>query len=355
MGLPELSRDGALAILPIHFDLPAHAIPLGTFVRTAQQAEAIIRSLNKELFDGKLKYEILVLPPQEGTFLTKLGIYLVGSAWIAVVWTILESDIGKGFIQGLTTHEPAYWAEQAGEAIREMIVSEDDLESVEDISEQTKDDETKCFAAANILVEAIISFLQKDAAELESIGITTTRFRDSFAARNEFYEACIEVPEIRAVGFEDKPVFPIKRSDFTRLQIPLSPEKDENDQPWITGIVDLKVTSPNWEKEDRQRSWKGKNAQGQERHFRIEDEHFWGLVKAKKLNTHIIDTIKVQWAFQEKDKKPKNFRVLRVLEFNGDILSKALDDNALSAILGDFSNIEDDQTDLFTYLDNPKE
>ncbi|TWG95870.1 hypothetical protein L598_002900000080 [Mesorhizobium sp. J18] len=339
------SGDGLLAILPIHFDLPAHAIPLHTFVRTAEQAEVIIASLNRELFDGKLKYEMLVLPPQEGSFKSRIGVYLFGG-WLAV-WTFTESDIGQAFIRGLTLQEPAHWAEQAGSAIREQIVSNDDDGNTGEADDASADDEANCHAAAEFLVDATKSFLQTDVAELESVGITTTRFRDGFSARNEFYEACAATPDIRAVGFEDEPVFPINRSGFARLQVVLPPVKDENDEPWLTDIVDLKVTSPNWEREDRHRSWKARDAKGRERLFRIEDEEFWGLVKAEQLNIHIMDTIKVQWAFQGKASSPKNIRVLRVLEFNGDVLSDALDDNALAAILGAHSEIATDQGDLF--------
>lgn len=342
----RLDKDGALAILPIHFDLPAHAIPLDTFVRTAEQTEAIIASLNRELFDGKLKYEILVLPPQEGSFKSKIGVYLFGG-WIAV-WTFTESDIGQAFIRGLTLQEPAHWAEQAGSAIREQIVSNEDGEAIEEADEAPEDDEARCLAAAEFLVDATKSFLQTDVAELETVGITTTRFRDGFAARNEFYEACADTPDIRAVGFEDEPVFPIDRSDFARLQVSLPSAKDDDDEPWLTAIVHLKVTSPNWEREDRQRSWKAKDAKGRERLFRVEDEQFWGLVKAEQLNIHIMDTIKVQWAFQGKAGSPKNIRVLRVLEFNGDVLSEPLDENALDAILGAYTVADNDQADLFS-------
>jgi hypothetical protein len=344
------SRYGALAILPIHFDLPSHAIPLETFVRTAEQAEAIIISLNRELFDGKLRYEILVLPPQEGTFKSSIGVHLLGG-WIAV-WTFTESDIGQAFIRGLTLEEPAHWAEKIGSAIREQIVSDDDDETVGEADDASVDHGTKGHAAAEFLVDVAKSFLQTDVAELESVGITTTRFRDSYSARNEFYDACAATPDIRAVGFEDGPVFPIDRSEFARLQVVLPPLKDDDDEPWHTDIVDLKVTSPNWEREDRQRSWKAKDAKGRERLFRIEDEQFWGLAKAERLNIHIMDTIKVQWAFQGKVNSPKNIRVLRVLEFNGDPMSEPLDHDALTAVLGEFRENDTDQGDLFTGAGN---
>ncbi len=341
----RVDRDGALAALPIHFDLPAHAIPLDTFVCTAEQVAVIIASLNRELFDGKLKYEILVLPPQEGTFKSSIGVKLF-AGWIAV-WTFTESDIGQAFIRGLTLKEPAQWAEQAGSAIRDQIVSNNDDETIGETVDASTDDKAKCHAAAEFIVDATKSFLQTDVAELETVGITTTRFRDGYSARNEFYEACVATPDIRAVGFEDEPIFPIDRSDFAHLQVALPPAREEDDEPWHTDLVDLKVTSPNWEREDRQRSWKARDAQGRERLFRIEDEQFWGLVKAERLNIHIMDTIKVQWAFHGKASSPKNIRVLRVLKFNDDVLSEPLDENALDAILGAFSEIETAQGDLF--------
>lgn len=71
-------------------------------------------------------------------------------------------------------------------------------------------------------------------------------------------------------------------------------------------------------------------------------------MKAEYLNIHIMDTIKVQWAFQGKANSPKNIRVLRVLKYNGDALSEPLDDNALTAVLGTFSEIDTEQGDLFT-------
>lgn len=46
---------------------------------------------------------------------------------------------------------------------------------------------------------------------------------------------------------------------------------------------------------------------------------------------------------------PKNIRVLPVLEFNGDVLCEPLDENALDAILGDYTVADSNQADLFSY------
>lgn len=338
----ERTDGHAIETISIHFDVPGHQIPLSTFIRTAEQTEAVIRSLNRELFDGNLRYELLVLPPEEGSFRSKLGVVLLGG-W-AVLWTFTESDIGKAFIKGLTTHEPAHWAEAVGAGLREKLIG--GAEAAAPAGDEPGE-EAKCRYGAMIVAEATKSFLQANVSELEQVGITKTRFRDAFEARNEFYQACVQTPDLRAIGFEDAPRFPIDRAGFSRLQVVLPPKEDDYDEPWLTGIAILKVTSPNWDREDRQRQWKGKDGKGRERYFRIDDEHFWSLVKAAQLSIHIIDTIKVQWAFHGKADNPKNIRILKVLEFNDEVLSGPLDDNALDAILGQHANVADGQGHLF--------
>jgi hypothetical protein len=171
-------------------------------------------------------------------------------------------------------------------------------------------------------------------------------FRDAFEARNEFYSACYANREIQALGFEEEPLFPIKRSDFSRLQVALAPREDVPQAGnWIVEIVTLNVTSPNWDREDRNRTWKGKDVNRKERNFSIEDDHFWTLVWNRQINPHIIDTIKVQWAFLVDRRRTP--RVLRVLEFNDQVLGEPLDENELTARLGVFTRSSDAQQRLF--------
>ncbi|TJW09336.1 MAG: hypothetical protein E5W82_21595 [Mesorhizobium sp.] len=92
---------------------------------------------------------------------------------------------------------------------------------------------------------------------------------------------------------------------------------------------------------DRQRQWKGKDGSGRERLFKIEDEQFWQLVANDSLRPHIFDTMKVQWAFRTEGGKPKDTRIMRVLEYNETVLAAPLDDNALGALLGQYADEED--------------
>lgn len=94
----------------IHFDVKQHFLKLETFIQTATHAKEVINALDKELFEGKLKYDLIVVPPTEGTFLTKLAIWVGGAA--AAIIGFLETDIGKALVVGLTEKEPAQWVEE---------------------------------------------------------------------------------------------------------------------------------------------------------------------------------------------------------------------------------------------------
>lgn len=326
------------AIFPIHFNVPEHVLPLNTFVETAEQTAALIRALGDELADGKLVFQVVVIPPAEGSFKTRLGVIVMAGA--VALWGFVESDIGKAFVRGITEHEPAHWSGQLGQTIRDIAI---DMVSAKP---QEEDEEALCAAAAEMLVKLAADFLQADTDSLEVSGITVERYRDAYDARNQFYEACEQTPGLQGVGFSEAPVFPVQRADFVRLQVRIPPKEDEP-EPWIAGLTILKVTSPNWNRDDKTRQWKGRDPKGRDRFFRIDDEHFWLLVRQEKLNPHIIDTIKVQWAFQGTHENPRNAKVLRVLKFNDEPLAESLDDRALDAILGAFTPVVDDQPDLF--------
>lgn len=339
LGAPLATELGErTAIFSIHFDVPEHVLPLDTFVETAEQTAALIRALGHELADGALVFQVVVIPPAEGSFKTRLGVIVMAGA--VALWGFVESDIGKAFVKGFTQHEPAHWSEQLGQMIRAAAI---DLLSEEP---QGEDEEALCAAAAKMLVELAADFLQADTEPLQASGITVERYRDAYDARNRFYQACERSSGLQGVGFSDAPNFPVQRADFIRLQVPIPPKEDKPER-WIAGLTILKVTSPNWNRDDKWRQWKGRDPKGRDRFFRIDDEHFWLLVRQEWLNPHIIDTIKVQWAFQGTYENPRNAKVLRVLEYNDEPLAEPLDDRALDAILGAFTPVVDDQPDLF--------
>ena len=208
----------------------------------------------------------------------------------------------------------------------------------------------RCHAEAVILAEATKSFLQRETSELVQVGVNPKNFRSAYEARNLFYKSCTEDREIRSLGFEEADIFPIERKDFAKLQVALPPKEEEAQKElWKVEVTTLQVTSPNWDKEDKNRLWKGKDQYGRDRLFRIEDEYFWHLVKHERLHPHITDTLKVQWAFRSEDGRYKDMRVLKVLEYNGEILGSLLDMNSLTLLLGAYGAAQNSsgQQDLF--------
>ncbi len=345
-------EDGAIEVLPIHFDVPNHYIPLKTFIQTANQAEGVVASLNTEWFAGELEYEVVVVPPRPGSLLVGLGVAVVT---ITVAgWKFLHSEIGKAFVCGLTGKEPAHWAKHIGERIRSTVSSEHIAEELTDVpkleanDEESAPPEIRNTSTSIILVESTKAILTKDAGELRRVGVDPEHFREALEARNEFYRACWEEDELRAIGFDETDTFPISRKDFVQLQVPLGPREETlEEEPSTVEITMVTVSSPNWDRGDASRMWRGKDATGRYRNFKMTDEGFWSLATQDQLVLHGQDTMKVQWAFQGDGAKRKNYRVLRVLEYNGEHLSDPLDGDALDAILGPYRAGEEDQDDLF--------
>lgn len=331
-----------LEIIPIYFDVPEHFLPLNEFIETARTTKEVIDCLNEEFFDGQFKYQLIVLPPEQGSFKSRLGIKTVTVAGIlAFSWAGLESDVGKSYIKGLTGYEPAYWAEKLGESHREAL-TQDETEKEQAIS-------VGC--AARILSESTKGFLEQDYNELRKSGVTKKKFRSAYQAKNEFYESCYSLPAIKGIGFDDTENFPIKRNDFPNhiIDIPAK-EENEEERDWIVEIRYIKVTSPNWDRSDTQRTWRGKYRQHDQDKFavfHVEDEIFWGLVDKHKIESIGVDTLKVQWAFIEENGRRKMTRVLKVLEYNGHPVSQPLQDEELKEKLYAFRIKEEKQQDFF--------
>ncbi|MCE9508314.1 MAG: hypothetical protein K8R48_08410 [Alphaproteobacteria bacterium] len=327
--------DGHLIqVLPLHFNIAEHYLPLDEFIETAKNTRAIVENFNKEFCGGKLKYRIVVLPPEKGSFKSRLGVWIIAGA--STLWLFAESDIGKGYISGLTGQEPAYWAKQSGVATKKAI------------DEVTKKDTNESKQAASVVLkECAKGFLAKDTDELRKIGMDKRHFREAYEAKNEFYTTCSNNPEIKGIGFDDTEKFPIKRVDFPRFIVDLPPKDDDDaNLNWQTEVKTVTVTSPVWIRDGR--LWQAKVDNKRPVLFSIDDDGFWSRVENNGLKPKIFDQLKVQWAFIADGKIRKNTRVLRVLEYNGSELTKPLSTSELNKVLKTFTAREDEDTpDLF--------
>lgn len=331
-------------LLFFHFDVQDHYLKLETFIQTAESARRIIEALDKTFFKGLLQYELIVVPPEEGTFLSKLALWVVGGA--SAVFAFANSDVGAAFIEGLTGQPPAHWATEAGKATRATI--EGAAKLIETDSEEhgepsaAPEDDAACRESAKITVEITRAILESSPEKLRKVGMDFGDLPDALDARADFYLACIDDSEVKRVGFTPGDDFPIPRSSFPERAIrPQRKDSDETLPEWVVSVESIYVTSPNWDEEDQKaRQWKGKDQIRRDCYFVVEDKEFWQLAKRRTLHVEVLDNLKVQWAYQIVDGRPKNRRVLRVLEINGDKLADPLGHEALSAVLGGYSAVE---------------
>jgi hypothetical protein len=323
--------------------VPVHYIPHSTFEEAAAAIRAVIDAYNRELYDGQLGYELLVFPSEDGSFLARWGIRLLAGA--AAIGAFTAHDFGKGFVKGLTNHTVEELGQMAGSYGQSKFL--DAVNAVGTALKPTAATRPRCDRETAIITETTKSFLQTDQTHLDQVGITPRRYREAYGARNGFYQACAADQRVNGIGFDETTEFPIRRKRFAELIVPLPPREEPTDaKAWQVEIVTISVTSPNWDRTDRRRPWKGRDDNGRERLFRIDDQQFWGLVQERKIGPRIIDAVKVQMAFVGPHRR--DARVLRVLEYNGQLLGEPLDGNALEAILGAFNTPPGDNTpDLF--------
>lgn len=330
-------KEGQL--LPIHFDLPRHVIPLRTFVETAENASRIAEVINQELFGGTFVLEVVIVPPEEGSFLTKLGI-VVAAVGIWVAQEIASGplgDIGSGMFAEIVSKDGSDVGKELVQGVRAAF---------EELTSPSEDKEAKCIAASVVTVAAVKWILQEDNEDLDALPIAPL-LKDAFVAKRRFYEACKELPDLKAIGFSRQPTFPIKRSDFQRLsQIPESADDDE----WRVAIENITGTSPNWNRKDTARNWKGADQEGHARFFVIRDDRFWDMVFRGQLEPRIADSMRVQWAYKQGPKRPKNHIVLRVLEFNGVKVSPEMSDRDIRPFLDSFRRVDEPEPTLFDNL-----
>ncbi|RDU63806.1 MULTISPECIES: hypothetical protein [Helicobacter] len=123
-------------IFNIYLGQEEHYITLEEMDKIIQAVNNIGDSLTKKLFTSSSKEFFVVYPYEIGSFKIKIGI--VGAALAIMSW-LGESDLGKAFVKGLTGNETPYYAEKAGELLRDAIkgVLEKSVNTLEIINNNT--------------------------------------------------------------------------------------------------------------------------------------------------------------------------------------------------------------------------
>ena len=337
----------------LHFDVPQHHIKLETFIATANSTKRIIDKLNSEFFEDNLTFELIVEPPKNGSFLSLLKIRFKGTAIAGgVTFAFLNSPVGAAFIEGLTDKTPVEWARLLGEATSRTAADVTDQLSKKTLVEEQRAKpiiDQKC--AIKIMASMTQGALEKDNIELKQLGLENGDMVEIMHARADFYEACVQDSDVFGVGFGEENDFPVPRRSFPeRAQRPLRKEPDNDDSELIVEIETIYVNSPNWDQEDQSmRKWKGKDTARKDCYFSIQDADFWQLVRQKELHVQGFDKLKVQRAYNNTAGKPKDRKVLKVLEYNDEKLGEPLSRESLISLIGLHGNgfTFDTQPNLF--------
>ena len=220
----EIARwefEGQSDRLFIHFDVQEHFLKLDTFIRTANSARGVIEALDKTFFQGSLEYELIVLPPESGTFLSKIALWISGGA--ATVFAFANTEIGSAYIEGLNGKSPSHWANQLGEKTQSLLLDaseliEDDLIPKVNVSPKhgvqpiSPADEAVCLASAKIIIAMTRGVLEKSTEQLNIIGMEVGNLTDALEARADFFSACIDDRTVRRIGFTSEEDFPSRET-----------------------------------------------------------------------------------------------------------------------------------------------
>ena len=336
--------------LLVHFDVPDDYVLLETFVGSARATQLVINAFSREFFDDNLQFELIVFAPEPGSLKQYIGLTIkaVGSAGVFLLG--LTQFLDSPSIQQIS--KEAFGVHATEVAIREVREFRERLAQKAE-GEAKEGEITK--EAVKLMERAIVNStkatLQVPRETLEREGISERLAFDLGSAQSELYGATLSDAKVRAVGFEEGEDFPVPRNQFAQRAIrPRPPKEEEPEQEWNVAIVRLRVTSPNFDRDDQQgRRWKAKHTGGGYYLFEIVDEFFWSKISRQEFEFSEGTDIDVQIATKVSGKGPRERKVLRVLNINGEKIAEPLDDLALEAALGTFLKVlgDGEQTDLF--------
>lgn len=297
-------------LLSIHFDVKDHYINKDNHVLGIEATSTIIDELNKRLFDGKLEYEVLVFPSEEGSFKTKLAVKISTVAMLAL--TLSENGLFKGIVNDLTGAE---W---------------DNYTIGQNIGGFLRDTTKRLFVT--------------DVSTLEKIIPSSMNFDKILKVKSDFYNQCIENEEVKALGFDDTENFPIKRNQFFNHII----TKDKI-RPLVSDlfIVDATIISPvdvdkdkHWELENRKTNKViGKKISAYMHDIKFKKDFLEGKYPLKK--SHNPDTLKVLLEYKKQERNGeieiRERCINTVYSFNGKELTKIPENFPVGKL---FQNVE---------------
>lgn len=337
--------DDRGARIRVHFDTKAHELSFATFVATGQAIEQLVSGLDQTATDGVLKYELRVLPPEEGGFWEVFAFIVTGggaASWAFLQW--LGTDNGKAFLEGYSGKDSTTFFREVGEKVRRMVIVANarlptrdrdtrEIATIDDVdpnlaaalpTTSTKttgpappEEDAEADQAAALAIAHIAPILLEAPKErFEAATPKTQGGRDLAQGRNKALSAWKADRAVRAVGFRKGDGDPIKRRDFEQQQVA---EPEVADPIWFPFTEEFDVDSPVFVRTPRGRAWHATDTVGRERLFDVEDEDFMRLYDAKDPVVSASGTFRlgVQGVYRRGARGPRDTRVLNVTSFNG--------------------------------------
>ena len=173
--MKDIQED--LVKLFIHYDVENHFIPMSDFLTASLSAEKIIADLNNQFYDGKLKYKLVIIPPEEGTFLKSIGFWVVIGTTVAAP---IAQDYVLGAFEGIAKHPPSYYAQRHIQALKDLATG----------------------------------FFSMEVDELEKCIPHHINLDRAFKAKSDFYISCQNNNLIKGIGFDNTKHFPVRHEHF---------------------------------------------------------------------------------------------------------------------------------------------
>jgi hypothetical protein len=296
-----------LAVLPVHFNVPEHFIPLSDFLNTAKGIETVAQSLASKLFKESVLISVVVLPPEQGTLKSSLGFMLLGGL---MTFTIMND----AFVEGLTGVDPDKVRLEAGKGTRGAIE----------------------FVAASTR-----NFLEKENKNLCSYGIDYEKFSAAYAGKDTFFKTCLNNPKISGVGFNHEHKFSVPRSGFVARIRP-----EEEDEPKKYLLHDVVIVSPIISKESKAQ-WLTKDIVTKKTlRFHMEDEDFKEKLFNHQYSFTADDTITALVKYEKQDVNGNMLykkSAVKIYRLNDEEFAKVPDELEITNIM---HNEDDDNSEM---------
>jgi hypothetical protein len=335
--------------LIVDFDVPEHFVLAETFISTARATDDVLNALNREYFNGKLDCILVVEAPESGSLRAVLKVFVKSPKWIlrtsagvyGLFWSfvqLMETDIMKQVVFDDTGKLPATIASEKYQKLKSRLT---EVRSEEDLSvSERRELEVLCFELADGLAVATAGVMYSSPEKLDKLDLSSDAKYHVKRAQSDLFSSLINEQQISGVCFETKEgTFPnVPRNQFVHRAAAPEKPKDDPDEKWIVQQLPIVVTALAFKKTDAKSGrWRGLTPKNKEIEFTIEDEGFWKLVHSRNASFADGTVLTVQMAARYENDRLKERKVVRVLEFDGNEIAKPLADDALDALLGEWS------------------